>query len=113
MATERYDDIRKDEFDRKKEIEKQITTIELRQQELQGYIAILDGSVQQLDSLVYHEQKNQQPDWTKISNWRGAMSKNIELLTKVYSTYREYEDIKFKCRILPRKHFAFYNNNCY
>lgn len=94
----KYDEIRKDEATRKKDIEKQITNIELRQQELQNYISLIDQGIQQLDAMIINEQRQSQPDYNKINAWRGALAKNIELSSKVYSTYREYEDIKFKCR---------------
>jgi hypothetical protein len=88
---EDYDYIESDFTDIKKKIENKIANTELRQQELQNYIADLDSNIQYLRGLLPNEK-----DKEKNRLIRGAISKNIELLARLYSTYREYEDVKVK-----------------
>lgn len=95
---DQYLDIKKDESNRRKELEKQITNLENRQQELQYYITLLDQNVKDFETLILHEKQQPSPNYQQINTNQIIISKNIELLTKVYTTYREYEDIKFKCR---------------
>lgn len=88
---EDYDYIESDFSDIKKKMEQKIANTELRQQELQNYIADLDQNIVYLRGLLPHEK-----DKEKNRMIRGAISKNIELLSRLYSTYREYEDVKVK-----------------
>lgn len=88
---EDYDYIQSDFISQKKTLEKKITNIELRQQEIQNYIADLDQNIVYLRGLLPNEK-----DKEKNRIIRGAISKNIELLSRLYSTYREYEDVKVK-----------------
>lgn len=88
---EDYDYIETDFTKQKTKLEQKISIIELRQQEIQNYIADIDNNITYLRGLLPSE-----TDKEKNRMIRGAISKNIELLTRLYSTYREYEDVKVK-----------------
>lgn len=90
-AYEDYDYIESDFTSQKAKLEQKIANVELRQQELQNYIADLDSNITYLRGLLPNEK-----DKEKNRLLRGAISKNIELLARLYSTYREYEDVKVK-----------------
>lgn len=75
----------------KSDLEKQITNIELRQQELQQYITKIDSGINQLQMLLDKEK-----DQHKIKSFRNALTHNIELISKLYDTYKEYETVKFR-----------------
>ena len=79
-----------------KQLGKQISIIELRQQELQNYIISLDQSIKQIDRLVNTENQKSSPDYNKIKNLRFINSKNIEMITDIYNTYERFETVKFK-----------------
>lgn len=87
----RYDHIT-EEFDIQKDLlERQIIGIELRQQEIQSHITSIEAANNQLDIMI-----NQEKDNRKKGSYFAAKVRNIELLTKLYSVYREFEDSKFK-----------------
>jgi hypothetical protein len=88
---EDYDYIETDFTKLKSKLEQKISIIELRQQEIQNYIADIDNNITYLRGLLPSE-----TDKEKNRMLRGAISKNIELLTRLYSTYREYDDVKVK-----------------
>lgn len=88
--TDTYDYIETDFTTEKANIEKQIGVIEVRQQEIQNYIASIDQNVTYLNGLLQQGLENKD----KIRAIRGAVGKNIDTLTKLYSIYREYEDTK-------------------
>lgn len=88
---EDYDYIDSDFTDQKVKLEQKIANVELRQQELQNYIADLDQNIVYMRGLLPNEK-----DKEKQRMIRGGIAKNIELLQKLYSTYREYEDVKVK-----------------
>ena len=85
-----YDYIETDYTDERKDIEKQIGVIEIRQQEIQNYIATIDQNITFMNGLLQQSETNKD----KIRAIRGALGKNIETLTKLYQVYREYEDTK-------------------
>lgn len=86
-----------DKYDKQvKQLENQISMIELRQQELQNYIVSLDQTIRQIDSIIFREEKKANPDYNKIKNLRFISSKNIEIITNIYNTYQKFEDVKFK-----------------
>jgi len=86
-----------DSFDKfSKTLEKQITNVELRQQELQNYMVTLDNHINHFDQMVNMELQQQQPNYKKITGLRKASFDNIELLTNVHNAYKEYENVKFK-----------------
>ncbi len=81
-----------EEFDLQKDtLERQITSIELRQQEIQLHISNIDAANNHLDILIQQEK-----DKRKKGAFFAAKTRNIEILTKLYSVYREFEDTKFK-----------------
>lgn len=80
----------------RKLLEKQIVTLEARQQEIQYYIATIHQGIQNLEQLIVQEQAQAQPKFDKIKNYRVAISKNVQLQSELYSTYKSFEDVKFK-----------------
>ena len=86
-----YDFIATDFSDHKKTLEKQIIGVELKQQEIQKHIADIDSNIQFLQQYLLAEK-----DKEKQRINRGATDKNIELIAKLYSVNREYEDVKVK-----------------
>ena len=91
-VTDTYDYIETDFSKERKDIEKQISVIEVRQQEIQNHIASIDSNVVYLNGLLQQGVENKD----KIRAIRGAIGKNIDTLAKLYSIYREYEDTKQK-----------------
>ncbi len=77
-------------------LKKQITLIELRQQELQQYMSTIDSHINYFDNQISHEQQQTKPDYQSISRMRAASFKNIELITVLHNTYKEYENVKFR-----------------
>lgn len=91
LVDTQYDHIT-EEFDLQKNIlERQISGIELRQQELQLHISHIEQANNHLDLLIQQEK-----DKRKKGGLFNAKTRNIELLTKLYSVYREFEDTKYK-----------------
>jgi len=90
-AYDSYDFIETDFTEQKKKLEKQIIGVELKQQEIQKHIADIDSNIQYLNQYLQSEQ-----DKEKQRIIRGAIAKNIELIAKLYSVNREYEDVKVK-----------------
>lgn len=79
-----------------KSLEKQISNIELRQQELQNYMITLDNHINHFDQMVNIESQQPNPNYKKISGLRKVSFDNIELLTNLHNSYKEYENVKFK-----------------
>ena len=77
-------------------LKRQISALELKQQELQNYIATIDSGIVQLERMVNQEQNNPQPNYQRIQSLRGAISKNVELITGLYTCYKEFENVKHK-----------------
>jgi len=84
-------EIRKDYDDHRDELKKQISVVELRQNEIQNYIMDLDANVVYLRAMIQTEK-----DAQKSKAYRGAIASNIDLLVKLYSVNKEYEDVKVK-----------------
>lgn len=91
-----YGNIKKDFSDSNNTLKKQITGIDLKQQEIQKYIATIDNAVTQLEQLIYHEQNQPSPNYNKIKSLRGAITNNIELVSNLYNSYKEFEMVKFR-----------------
>ena len=83
--------IKNDYDSQKKELEKRIGNVEIKQQEIQKYILDIDSNIQFLQTSLTGI-----TDKEKSRIIRGAISKNIELLARLYSVNREYEDVKVK-----------------
>ena len=80
------------EFDLQKDtLERQIISIELRQQEIQLHISNIEQANNHIDTLIQQEK-----DARRKGKYFQAKTRNIEILTKLYSVYREFEDTKFK-----------------
>lgn len=79
-----------------KDLRKEITNIEFRQQDIQKYISTMDTAINSLESLITQEDKKQQPDYNKITKYRQAISKNIELVSDLLNVNRGYEETKFR-----------------
>jgi hypothetical protein len=77
-------------------LEKQITLVELRQQELQNYMSIIDGHITHFDNAANHEAQQNKPDYAKLNKLRAASAKNIEIITDLHNSYKEYETVKFR-----------------
>lgn len=90
-SPEYHSGIEQDFATQKKELQNSISGVKIKQQEIQKYIADIDSNVQYLQGLLPSEK-----DKEKSRLIRGAISKNIDLLAKLYSVNREYEDVKVK-----------------
>lgn len=90
-SDDNYDFIDTDFDSQRKKLEKQITGVELRQQEIQRHIADIDSNIQYLNQYL-----QSQKDKEKQRIIRGSIAKHIELIAKLYSVNREYEDVKVK-----------------
>ena len=86
-----YDHITDDFEFQKETIEKQISVIEIRQQEIQMRISEIENANSHLDVLIQTEKDNR-----KKSAFYSAKVRNIELMTKLYDCYRSFEDVKYK-----------------
>ena len=71
------------------DLAKQITHNELRQQEIQSLISDVNNSNIHIKNVI-----QQETDSKKRASYYGILNRNIELLAKLYSTYREFEGIK-------------------
>ena len=91
-----YEEIKKDITDNNNTLKKQITHIELKQQELQNYINTVDNAITQLEQMIHTEQNAAKPNYDKIRSLRGAITKNVELITNLYNSYKEFENVKFR-----------------
>ncbi len=91
MINTQYDHVTEEFSNQKELLDRQIISIELRQQEIQLHITTIDQANNQLDILISQEQNNKQK-----GNYFRAKTQNVELLTKLYSVYREFEDTKYK-----------------
>lgn len=81
-------------------LEKQISVIEIRQQELQNLIAVIQNNISQLEGIIQSEEVKPVPNNEKIKNIRAAIHKNISLLREIYDSYNSFEETKFKYRKL-------------
>jgi len=79
-----------------KVLEDQIANIVLRQQEIQNFMTTLEAGIKQVELGVQLELQQVKIDYTKVSNMNGKIAKSMELLTKMYDTYRAFEDTKWK-----------------
>jgi len=93
---EEYDHIRKDMNESKNNLQKQITGIELKQQEIQSYISTIDNSINQIEHLIHREQNSAQPNNERLKAYRHAVTRNVELITQLYNSYKEFENVKFR-----------------
>lgn len=96
MAEETYNVLRKTTKDSNTDLEKQISGIELKQQEIQNYITTIDNAVNQLEQMIHQEQNSAQPNYDRIRGLRTAISKNVELISALYNSYKEFENVKFR-----------------
>jgi len=91
-----YGEIKKDITDNNNNLRKQVTHVELKQQELQTYINTIDNAITQLEQMIHTEQNSAKPNYDKIRSLRGAITKNVELITNLYNSYKEFENVKFR-----------------
>lgn len=82
--------------DNEKTLTKQIDHIVLRQQELQKHIANLESNIQNLHHIIALEKQQPKPNFGRIKDCYTSVTKTIELIGKIYDTYRAFEDVKFK-----------------
>lgn len=76
-----------------KKLEKEILNIEMRQTELQQYISDLEYANNGLKIIIKKETDSQ-----RKSKYYEAIRRNIELLTKLYASYKDFELVKFNYR---------------
>ena len=87
--TDSYDHIAQDFTDQKEKLKDQIATVESRQTEILNHIQSIESNINFLKGHIKTiDDKEQQ------RVLRGAISKNIELLAKLYQVYREFQDSK-------------------
>ena len=77
-------------------LDQQITLITGKQQELQNYLIMIDNHIMHFDQMIQQEMQSSQPDFKKINSYRSASFKNIELISVLHATYKEYENTKFR-----------------
>jgi len=77
-------------------LERQIQSIELRQQELQNYITTLNQTIAHMERTIIQEERKAPINFNRINGLRQGVSKNIELLVKLYDSYKEFENVKFR-----------------
>lgn len=94
------DDVKKTLEKNNKILEKSIINIELRQQELQNMIAIVQNGISNLENLVAKEEAKTPQQNERIKNLRAAIIKNVSLVREIYDSYDSYEETKFKYRKL-------------
>lgn len=82
--------------DMAKKLDRQISLIELRQQELRNYIITIENHINHFDQMIDMENQKPTPNYKTISSFRSASFKNIELITVLHNTYKEYEGVKFR-----------------
>jgi hypothetical protein len=91
-TSDTYDYIGDDFSKQKSELEKQIIVMTTRQSEIQNHILAIEQNISFLNSYIAKNKEDQE----KQRVGRGAISKNIELLAKLYQVYREFEDTKVR-----------------
>jgi len=79
-----------------KRLDTQISTITLRQQEIQNYIVFIDNHICHFDQMIQQQIASGSPDFKKINSYRSASFKNIELVSVLHTTYKSYEEVKFR-----------------
>ena len=91
-----YDNIKKDFVGNTEKLRKQITNIEIKQQDLQQYITTIDNAIIHLEQMIQQEQNQPKSNNDKIRGLRSAVSKNVELIANLYNAYKEFETVKFR-----------------
>ncbi len=94
------EDVKKSLDKNSKVIEKSIINIELRQQELQNMIAIVQNGISNLETLLTKEEQKHPQNNERIKNLHAAIIKNVSLVREIYDSYVSYEETKFKYRKL-------------
>ena len=74
-------------------LEKEIVNIEMKQNEIQNHIIDLENANGGLKQMI-----KQEKDMTKRAKYYGAIRGNIELIAKMYSSYKDFESVKFNYR---------------
>jgi len=83
--------IAKELDERTEQLNREIELITIRQTEIQAHIHNLENVIKHFKQMIKVEKD---PD--KRSRFHNVISHNIELLAKLYSVYREFEDTKNK-----------------
>ena len=89
-------EVRKQIDDTNDTLTKQVTNVELRQQELQNMISNIESNISLSHGMIAAEKKKAKPDWNAIKGMQGNLMKNLELLAKYYEVYKQFEETKFK-----------------
>lgn len=91
MPVNNYEAVVKSFSDQEERVSRQITHIEVKQQELQNYIVNLERNNNRLESLIQNEK-----DPAKKTDYYKIMKSNISMVNELYMTYARYEEIKSK-----------------
>lgn len=91
-----YDNVNDSFVKTEKQLEKQIVHIEHKQSELQNYMSTIENNISHMEQLISNEQQAMSPNNDKIRGMRVAITKNVELVTKLYDSYKEFEAVKFR-----------------
>jgi len=93
---EDYDNVRKSFVKTEEQLGKQVTSIENKQIELQNYMTTIDNAISHMEQMVAKEQQTANPNHDRIRGLRASITKNVELITKLYDSYKEFESVKFR-----------------
>ena len=96
QSLETYDHVKESFTKTEQQLEKQIVHIEHKQSELQNYITTIENSVNHMEQMIAHEQQTPNPNQDRIRGLRAAITKNVELIAKLYDSYKEFESVKFR-----------------
>src|SRR6056297_2650846 len=96
QTLDEYDNVKDSFIKTEEQLEKQIIHIEYKQSELQNYITTIENSISNMEQMISKEQQNSKPNHDRIRGLRTSISKNVELVTKLYDSYKEFESVKFR-----------------
>lgn len=88
--------LNKDCLDDVEKIEKNISIITVRQQEIQKFITILNEGIENLETIISRDSTSGTPNYDRIKACRAAITKNVEQIAELYNVYRAFEDTKVR-----------------
>jgi len=96
QTLDEYDNVKDSFIKTEEQLEKQIVHIEYKQSELQNYITTIENSVSSMEQMITKEQQSSKPSYDRIRGLRTSIAKNVELIVKIYDSYKEFESVKFR-----------------
>jgi len=96
QTLEDYKNVKDSFIKTEEQLEKQIIHIEYKQNELQNYITTIENSISHMEQMISKEKQNSKPNHDRIRGLRTSISKNVELIIKLYESYKEFESVKFR-----------------